>query len=202
MAQDDVTVGVVRRWRDGVLQQVAAESYWHLSDTQAEILRRGNSPRDPNDPTKLPSQFIRLTSTQASDFISRYNIAHHHANDSSGFSATLLFDTQAQKYTLAFRSTEYKNPSEGGDFDRDGKSGAGGEIQGYGFAFGQLSAMEAYYAYLKSHVLPEGSKINVSGYSLGGHLALVFTELHATEIEQTLVFNSAGRGSLELLPGR
>jgi Ca2+-binding RTX toxin-like protein len=38
------------------------------------------------------------------------------------------------------------------------------------------------------------NQLNVTGYSLGGHLATVFTELYADRVAQTYTFNGAGRG--------
>lgn len=207
MPQDNVTLNVIKTWLDVAHQQVAAESYLQeinlnapfdlIKDDLEAQLQRGNSPFNPNNPSAPADQFLRLTSQQAAIFVNRYQIIDQHANDSSGFSATLLFDTATQQYTLALRSTEYKNPSQGGDYDRDGFFGADGEINKYGFAFGQSSAMEEYYAGLKrSGRLPLNTPINVVGYSLGGNLALVFTELHPAEVNQTYVFNAAGIGQL------
>ncbi len=57
--------------------------------------------------------------------------------------------------------------------------------------------MEKYYQQLKADGwLPQGATLNVTGYSLGGHLATVFTELHAAEIQRTYTFNGAGHGEL------
>jgi hypothetical protein len=108
-------------------------------------------------------------------------------------------DTTTGEYTLSFRSTEYRNQAQGGDWERDGLLGADGEIFSDGFAFGQLAAMEDYYQSLKaSGKLPTGSTLNVTGYSLGGHLATVFTELHYNDNDiafgHTYTFNGAGRG--------
>ncbi|MEW6248967.1 MAG: hypothetical protein AB1555_20030, partial [Nitrospirota bacterium] len=36
--------------------------------------------------------------------------------------------------------------------------------------------------------------LNVTGFSLGGHLATVFTELHEADVTHTYIFNGAGRG--------
>ena len=61
--------------------------------------------------------------------------------------------------------------------------------------------MENYYLQLTtSGVLPTGSTLNVTGYSLGGHLATIFTELHANDPDilfgHTYIFNGAGRGHI------
>ena len=138
-------------------------------------------------------------------FISRYQIIDHHKNDATGFSATLLFDTQTNSYTLSFRSTEYRNQVDGGDYERDGANGllftgADGEILTKGFAFGQLAAMERYFQTTVKPLLPTGAVLNVTGYSLGAHLATVFTELHGLEANSTFsfghtyTFNGPGRG--------
>jgi trimeric autotransporter adhesin len=113
----------------------------------------------------------------------------------TGFSATLLYDNNLARYTLAFRSVESKLIADGGDRERDG-NGAAGSIAASGFAWAQIDTMERYYAWLRgSGLIPAGQKINVTGYSLGGHLGTVFTELHAPDILQTVTFNGAGRGT-------
>ncbi len=40
-------------------------------------------------------------------------------------------------------------------------------------------------------------QVSVTGYSLGGHLATIFTELHPSEVIHTYLFNAAGRGTLD-----
>ena len=61
--------------------------------------------------------------------------------------------------------------------------------------------MENYYAYLRgSGLLPVGVGVNVTGYSLGGHLATVFTELHVTDVVHAYTFNSPGRGGFDDVP--
>ena len=98
-------------------------------------------------------------------------------------------------FTLSFRSVEYSNQIDGGDWERDGRPGAAGEIAGLGFAFAQLVSMERYWRDIKAS-LPVDAVVNITGYSLGGHLATVFTELHAGEVNHTYTFNGAGRGHL------
>lgn len=152
MSGNNARINEIKAWLDAAIQQVAAESYWHLAQTGAtvqQILQRGNSPVNPNDPTDQGDQYVRLTSSQANEFAQRYEVRGHHANDSSGFSATLLFDKQNQKYTLAFRSTEYKFSNLGGDKERD-VFGADIGIYFKGFALAQISAMEKYVEQLRA----------------------------------------------------
>ena len=99
-------------------------------------------------------------------------------------------------YTLSFRSTEYQPQSKGGDFERDGIFGANGDVLLQGFAFGQLASMENYYQTTVKSLLPPGAMLNVTGYSLGGNLATVFTELHTADVNHTYTFNAVGRGHI------
>lgn len=119
----------------------------------------------------------------------------------SGFSATLMQDIDPSSpdfgsVTLSFRSTEFAKPDLGGDRGRDGY-GADRELGEYGLAFAQIDAMERYYAWLKAQpgMLGNGT-LYVTGYSLGGHLAVAFAELHPDEVEHVYIFNSPGRGSI------
>ena len=216
----------IRTWLDFALQQMAAESYIHrfLSGELGleAVLKVGsnNLPGDQSDVDVLSGK-TRMTTLQAQKFTEKYQVVDHHANDASGFSATLLryVEDGVTKYTLSFRSTEPKPATEGGDVNRDGlladgllglTAAADGEIAAQGFAFGQLLAMEWYFSDLRQGRLTNGTidpslqaffanpanKINVTGYSLGGHLATVFTELHDAQVADTYIFNGSGRGRM------
>jgi Ca2+-binding RTX toxin-like protein len=198
-----------RQLLDLALQQVAAESYLHrhnFSDPSQvrEALVFGN-----NYPEFIASGLTRLPLSEANRFASNLQILSHHANDATGFSATLTrlrsADGTLSPYTLSFRSTEFR-PSPEGDRERDifdagGRNrppslGADVEISMSGYAFGQIAAMENYYRYLRAAVIPAGEKLNVTGYSLGGHLATVFTLLHPNDILGTYTFNGPGVGGV------
>ena len=119
------------------------------------------------------SHFLGLPGLQTyspTDSSAKYDIVSHHANDSTGFSATLTQERGTNTFTLSFRSTEYKNQVDGGDWERDGlfaapfTFAADGEIGADGFAFGQLAAMENYYLQLTtSGVLPTGATLTSQG---------------------------------------
>ncbi len=119
----------------------------------------------------------------------------------SGFSATLMQDIDPSSpdfgsVTLSFRSTEFAKPELGGDRWRDGY-GADRQLGSYGLAFAQIDAMERYYAWLKTQPgLLGNGKLYVTGYSLGGHLAITLAEMFPDEVEHVYVFNSPGRGTL------
>jgi Ca2+-binding RTX toxin-like protein len=187
----------ISTWLDFALQQMAAESYLNDPGGLQSQLTRGNN-RFGFDPLTGPLHgATRFTNVLADRFIAKYDIVDHHANDATGFSATLMQERGTNNFTLSFRGTEYENQVDGGDWERDGLPGADGEIFFKGFAFGQLVSMEKYYQQLKADGwLPQGATLNVTGYSLGGHLATVFTELHAAEIQRTYTFNGAGHGDI------
>lgn len=212
----------ISTWLKFAIQQMAAESYLNginLQDPAAVIGRlvdgNNNSQVIPPDQFTGKTRFVNLTGVpnasqvtgSAQAFVSRYQIVDHHANDATGFSATLMKDPNTGQYTLSFRSTESAPAVQGGDRERD-LFGADAEIGASGFAFGQLAAMEEYLARLKQGIKSDGNvdltlqaffsnpnhTLNVTGYSLGGHLATVFTEIHNPEVNQTYLFNAAGRG--------
>lgn len=213
----------IQTWLNFALQQMAAESYLDqvLSGrTLVKVLTNGNNNEDviPDDQFTGATRFVNLANLpnaaqvtgSAQAFASRYQIVDHHANDATGFSATLMKDTVTGQYTLSFRSLEYQSHAQGGDWERDGQGGAAGEIAGSGFALGQLVSMERYFSDLQQGKLTNGAidpalqaffatqsnTINVSGYSLGGHLATVFTMLHESRVNHTYVFNGAGIGQV------
>jgi hypothetical protein len=216
----------ISTWLKFALQQMAAESYLdgiNLQDPAAIIARliagNNNSQIIPPDQFTGMTRFVNFAGVpnanqitgSAQAFASHYQILDHHANDASGFSATLMRDTTTGEYTLSLRSTEFKPAALGGDKERDALQ-ADADIALHGFAFGQLAAMEEYFARLKQGVKSDGTidptlqaffatpghAINVTGYSLGGHLATVFTELHYNDNDiafgHTYTFNGAGRG--------
>lgn len=127
----------------------------------------------------------------------------------TGLSATLIrkLDSSGNptnEYTLAIRSTEFRSWAAGGDGERDKTAADINDIAFKGFSLAQLDALEQYYQWLKDNsdsqgnaLLPAGVTLNVTGYSLGGQLATVFTEIHQSEMGagQTVTFNGAGRGS-------
>ena len=84
MAQSNVST-----WLKFALQQIAAESYLDRTAGLTEILTDGN-----NDRRVIPLvQFTgktRFAELQAQQFVQRYQLVDHHANDATGFSATLM----------------------------------------------------------------------------------------------------------------
>jgi len=218
------------------LGQVAAESYLHgigLTNRAAleERLLNGNNHfidgirRAITSPSEGPGG-TRLAEDQRNEFLEVFDLLDHLPNQSSGFSATLLKNRETGEFTLAFRSTEYRDIRSGGDAERDAIRGAAGDIAFNGMAFPQLSSMEKYWTSLldgtralgatpdnsaardttnlrvaelndfRLRVTEGGSKLNVSGYSLGGHLATMFSVFHGERVASLYLFNSAGVGAI------
>ena len=170
--------------------------------------------------------YTRMTTQQADEFLEKFKIVHQWSDNptpdgkrplpegidgkpklnagdllaNTGLSATLIQDKTTGAFTLAIRSTEFRDWNKGGDGERD-KVGADIEsIATKGFALAQLAALEQYYEWLKNNgKLPANAQLNVTGYSLGGHLATVFTEIHRSDKDisfgETVTFNGAGRGT-------
>lgn len=206
----------VAAYLDFALQQLAAESYLQKlpateSDRKKELLRRlkygfNNWEHDfikeqageQRENAALLPGANRAPERLAQRFVDRYEVLEQFANNQFDFSATLLRHRSTGEYTLSFKSLEYPNQNRGGDWERDGLPGAAGEIGFLGFAVGQLASMEEYYRRLRA---PDGrlagvEQINVTGYSLGGHLATVFTLMHSEDVKQTVTFNAAGHGNV------
>lgn len=197
-----------------VLAQFAAESYLDgVVGSSPELLSRrlrlgSNSFAFVGDTNEVSRDvtltgYTRLTDLQIGQFAARYDVVDHLPNTITGFSATLLWDKLDNRYVLSFRSTEYPNEDEGGDWRRDGLVGADGEIGHFGFAYAQIADMEAYYQQIVKPLITDPASgiignFAVTGYSLGGHLATVFAEAHQTDpgFLQAYTFNAPGRAAI------
>lgn len=142
----------------------------------------------------------KFSPTLAAEFIQKWKMVAHIANTGTGFSGTLfealndIPGTEIKKgdLTLSFRSTEFVE-----DAVRDNRATNKFEIKDKEFAFGQIADMERWVAMLKEQgVLPQGKQINVTGYSLGAHLATALNIWYRDEglIDSTYTFNGAGVG--------
>lgn len=186
--------------------QMAAEAFLvegnEIAPSAADIndrLRRGNT------------HVGRFTEVQAAQFTTDFEVLTQYRNDSllaggAGFSGTLFKNRATGELTLSFRSTEFID-----DAVRDTKATNDLEIKNLGWAFGQIAEMEAWYSTLRENpdFLEDGAggvkNFNVTGYSLGGHLATTFNILRREEanefgtsnpITATYTFNGAGTGTI------
>ena len=228
-----MSLNQAKQWYEFSLLQTAAESYLHLLNpadpgSKNRILKFGNNHPDfyssPTDPM-LPGA-TRMTDTQIQEFSANFEIIDHAPNDESGLSMTLFrrktddpsTGAKAGDYTISFRSTEFANESQGGDWKRDGSSGADGQVMWSGFAFNQLINAERIFKNWLAGKNADGSaapiggglssfsqastqfrqaggaSLYATGYSLGGNLATTFTVLYDDLIRHAYTFNGAGIG--------
>ncbi|MFT3818084.1 MAG: lipase family protein [Rubrivivax sp.] len=135
----------------------------------------------------------KFTSTQAEAFAAEWEVVDQKENTNTGFSGTLFKKKDGSEYVISFRSTEFLD-----DAARDNQATNQMEIAKYGFAFGQLRDMEDWYAGLRQPGGPLGptASVDVTGYSLGGHLATAFNLLHQGDgnLGRVVTFNGAGIG--------
>ena len=217
-------------WYQQLLAQLAAESYLHgleswinLAQLEARLRQGANHPdhfldleaRGELGATRMTGGPESGFDGMVDDFIETWEVVDHLSNTGSGFSATLLKHKMTGEFTLSLRSTEAKDKENGSDVERDGSNGADGQIASLGFAWAQIRDMEAYYQALKAGGLATGAsgaeiaayladpaaKLNVTGYSLGGHLAQVFTLMHADKVGHTHTYNGAGMGTISGMDG-
>ncbi|WP_310739930.1 calcium-binding protein [Inhella proteolytica] len=140
----------------------------------------------------------RMTDQQAQEFANDWKVVSHQPNTATGFSAT-LFEyigsdpskrLTSSKYVVSFRSTEFIE-----DAARDNLATNQLEISKGGWAYGQIADMQAWWASVQPQI--GASKVDVTGYSLGGHLATAFYELNKPQIGQVYTFNGAGVGKVK-----
>lgn len=142
-----------------------------------------------------------FSSVQAIEFEKAWEVRSQQPNTGTGFSGTLFRNKQTEELVMSFRSTEFIDDSA-----RDNQATNVMEIAKFGFAFGQLRDMEAWYEKLKTQgLLSSASQLTVTGYSLGGHLASAFNLMHRGDltaggqnvVKQVVTFNSAGIGGYD-----
>ncbi|UZH44154.1 calcium-binding protein [Roseateles amylovorans] len=143
----------------------------------------------------------RFTYIDATNMTKNWNIAAHCPNTATGFSGTLLECRQDDPITgakkgeliLSFRSTEFID-----DAVRDNKATNTLEVFNTGFAWGQITDMQAWFNELKGQgLIPPDAPLSVTGYSLGGHLATAFNLLNPDAAQTTVTFNGAGVGQIK-----
>ena len=122
-------------WLKFAQLQSVSESYLNEIDLKdpGEIKRQlkdgANNFRVAPKPADIHKWGMTQFTNQQADWVSdNFDIVDHYANDSSGFSCTLMREKSTGEYTLSFRSTEFKKEADGGDWNRDCSSGTGGRF--------------------------------------------------------------------------
>lgn len=186
--------------------QMMAESYWEeyfdgITDNSTEKqkkdlfsrqLQYGNTTiRDilPEKTTNTTKTSVELGNYAAENF----EIVDYKNNDITGFACILVKNKNTGEYTLAFRSTEYNSSLDPLKID----VAADQDITDNGYSIGQIASMENYYQNVLKAKIPPESTLNISGYSLGGHLANAFYLMHKNEISNMSLFNAPGVGFID-----
>ena len=178
--------------------QMAAEAF--IRDEDTHILRGSgqgliDTLKDGNKHTS------RFPESEAKQFADNWEVLDQRANTKTGFSGTLFrrvrddptTGAQAGELVLSFRSTEFID-----DAVRDNEATNVKEIRDTGWAFGQISDLEDWYAELRRDPGKlQGQRFAVTGYSLGGHLATAFHLLHPDDVREVVTFNGAGVGRVK-----
>jgi hypothetical protein len=116
---------------------------------------------------------LKFTASEAEKFLKEWEVVAQIPNTPTGFSGTLFWNSATKEYVISFRSTESID-----DAIRDNAATNKMEIHETGWAWGQISDMETWYNDVVKAKIPAGAQLNVTGYSLGGHLATAFNILH------------------------
>ncbi len=129
------------------------------------------------------------TNEQVAIFLRRFKLVAPYHDPDTGFRAALFLDNETNKYTLAIAGTEADEIVLDIFF---------ADILGIAFeghASGQIASMFAFYDQLvTTDVLSYDTRINVTGHSLGGHLATIFAIYRPLAINQVTTYNGAGTG--------
>lgn len=135
-----------------------------------------------------------LARQDASELLKRWSVVEQASNTRTGFSATLFKNKSSGDYVISFRSTEFID-----DYVRDNLATNAKEIASTGWAWGQIADMEMWFAKLKAPggALQAVDSVDVTGYSLGGHLATAFNLLHPGTAKTVVTFNGAGVGKVK-----
>lgn len=160
--------------------QIAAESF--IKESRGKTFEIGkNEDKKEREGKFLADDIIKgnwhsskFSKTLADEFVKRWKVVRHIGNTGTGFSGTLfeaIADNPAAgikkgQQVLSFRSTEFVD-----DAVRDSRVTNELEIKEKGFAFGQISDMKEWIDELRKDGAMK-DHITVTGYSLGGHLAI------------------------------
>jgi hypothetical protein len=101
------------------------------------------------------------TKQEATDFLDDWIVVAQKPNTSSGFSGTLFQNRTTHEYVISFRSTEFIDDAVN-DCQTTNKT-----IADFGWAFGQISDMQAWYENTVKSLIGD-SQVSVTGYRAVG----------------------------------
>lgn len=170
--------------REITLEHIVSKKYQgqevlpFLEEEKSPDKKLTNTFNTPFNKEKLNGEF---SSIQAQKFCKRYELIFHQPNTSSGFSATLFYDTQEDKYIVSFRGTETNMQSVIRDIFQD-----------ISLTFGhnpQSSDLLDFLKEVSKIVRNKNIPIVFVGHSLGGYLAQVAYIYCEKNYKETLAFS-------------
>ncbi|ATQ75211.1 hypothetical protein CR152_12300 [Massilia violaceinigra] len=126
----------------------------------------------------------------AKEVTAHYSLVYHYSDD-TGFAASVFRAKDTGKLVIAFRGTELASATSGDARD----IAADAFIFQTGLAGLQIAALEDFYKKLfaaDGAKLPAGTIFDVTGDSLGGHLATAFTASHIENVGKGIIFEAPG----------
>ncbi|MDQ1338051.1 MAG: hypothetical protein QG617_1018, partial [Campylobacterota bacterium] len=127
-----------------------------------------------------------FSTAQATNFAKRYEVKAVADPYLTGLDAVLFYDRDNNKYVLSIRGT-----TSASDVFSDIL------LAKYGAAYDQMSALNSFYnQWLLDGIIPIGTKLDVTGHSLGGVLAQTFAASHPNEVGSVYSYNAPGIGGL------
>jgi hypothetical protein len=120
-------------------------------------------------------QTLRIGLAAAQSFVDNYKIARHYPNDSSGLSATLIWNKEDNQFILAIRRAERQAAATSDEVSKDRNAMRQAMT---GFAFAQVAAARDLVNQLRKDIPGfSTSKVILTGMDLGGHVCLILNEL-------------------------
>ena len=171
---------------------------WCIPLTNTCLIEKDKISNDDITQVKLDSKLSKRTIT----FTNRFKLLKHQENTSSGFSATLFKDTQADSkdiaYILAFRGTEFPSGFSDDLLDADADL-AQGKLPSNQY----IDMIKFYTQCIVDKHITESTPLIIIGHSLGGALAQLLTLSLATagsanNVKEVYTFNSPGAKNLRI----
>ena len=136
------------------------------------------------------SNKVNFSQAQAKNFSNRYEVlatsTQYGIGDLSSFDAVLFLDHDTGKKILAIRGSQ-----EVTDYVVDAGLGISGLVYGQ-----NVSLNNFYDALISDNKLSLTDKVDVTGHSLGGYLAQLFTASHSYAVDNAYTYNAPGIGGL------
>lgn len=213
MADDTNSLTVARAdaiyWNQMV--QLAAEAVQLTPGTlgnemsMRDALTNGNhfERTDPETGQRQEFGALRMTDTQAKDFLKKFEILAVQPNTASGLAAIAVRDTLTGQISVAYRSTESRPAEYGGNAEQDIQ--ANQQIGNSGFAMAQIHDADTFLGSVAATYRQDdtAAPIKLIGYSLSGNIVRTQATTHPGLVSQSntiedgnMAFNATGLGNV------